>query len=75
MTDTTPAPFPTTAHLIGLDVSLERVNTRRGTGNVAGKIVAVDSAPAGATQTTATVRDADGIDHLVRLPRYMVSKG
>jgi hypothetical protein len=43
-----------------------------GTAVVTGVIVAVDAAPAGARMTTATLRDDDGVDHVVRLPRELV---
>jgi hypothetical protein len=69
---TAPLPFPDTSAAIGVTAGLELVNTRRGTAVVTGVIVAVDAAPAGARMTTATLRDDDGVDHVVRLPRELV---
>jgi hypothetical protein len=69
---TAPLPFPDTSAAIGVTAGLELVGTRRGTAVVVGTIVAVDAAPDGARMTTATLRDDDGVDHLVRLPRDMV---
>jgi len=67
-----PLPFPDTSKVIGITAGLELVGTRRGTAVVTGTIIAVDPAPAGARMTTATLRDADGVDHIVRLPREMI---
>lgn len=70
----TPIPFPDTTGAIGIHAGLELVGTRRGTSVVTGTIVQVDPAPDGARMTTATLRDADGVDHTVRLPREMLAR-
>jgi len=75
MTNTTPAPFPATDHMIGVHASLERIGAKRGQGNIPGVIVSVDPAPAGAKMTTAVVRaDEDGQEYVVRVPREIAQQ-